>query len=375
MIGKRFIGLMSGTSIDGIDAALVRLEESGVSLEHTFSTAYGGSLRDRVFAVARGETADLHSAGLIDRELGYRFAEAAEELLRKADVHYRDVQAIGSHGQTVLHHPAEDERQRFTLQLGDPSTIAEQTGITTVADFRRRDIAAGGQGAPLVPLFHAAQFGRDGESRAIVNIGGIANATLLRGRRVVAGFDCGPGNTLLDSWVQRHRGEPCDRGGAWAAEHEVDEGLLLRLLDDAFLRRSGPRSTGPEHFNIAWLERALEQDAPEAGSVQATLCELTARSIVDSLAAEDMPDAVFVCGGGARNTDLMRRLNRLLETAGVRLGTTDELGLAAEWVEACAFAWLAAQTLAAAPGNAPTVTGARGPRILGSICPAGERPG
>lgn len=365
-----FVGLMSGTSVDAIDAALVHIAGAATELVATHSEPFPPELADWTRRVAAGNGDDLDSIARLDRALGARFADATMALLERQRTAAKDVIAIGSHGQTVRHRPGGAPAERYSVQLGDPSTIAENTGITTVADFRRRDIAAGGEGAPLVPAFHAARFGAGSSRRAIVNIGGIANATLLDGTTVLAGFDCGPGNTLLDAWTREHRGVDFDADGAWSAEHAVDSALLRRLLDDPYLQRHGPRSTGPEHFNLAWLRGHLAGERPP-GAVQATLCEFTASCIAASLReARPGPDAVFVCGGGARNTDLMRRLHRHLDAQGARLGTTDELGLAAEWVEACAFAWLAQRTIAGLAGNAPTATGAAGPRVLGGIYPA-----
>ena len=364
-----FIGLMSGTSVDAIDAALVRIDAGRVELLHQVSGAIPGALRESILRIARAEQDTLDRVARADRELARAFAETVVELLAGSAFSAADIAAIGSHGQTVRHHPHADPQRRYTVQIGDPATIAERTGITTVADFRRRDIAACGEGAPLAPLFHAAQFGRAGRRRAIVNIGGIANATLLHGLAVEGGFDCGPGNTLLDGWVSAHRGEPFDRDGAWAAEHEVDARLLERLLADDYFARRGPRSTGPERFNRPWLD-ALRAGGEPPGVVQATLAQFTATAIARSLEGANI-EAIFVGGGGARNTDLMRRLHVQADARGIRLGTSDELGLAAEWVEACAFAWLAWRALTGLPGNAPSVTGATGPRVLGAIYPAG----
>ncbi|MFT7289410.1 MAG: anhydro-N-acetylmuramic acid kinase [Halieaceae bacterium] len=367
-----FIGIMSGTSLDGIDAVLAAIDAQGLTIQATHSSAFDPALRKRLYALARGTDDSIHSLGQLDRALGFAFAGAALALLDKAGYPAAQVAAIGCHGQTIRHFPGELAETRYTLQIGDPSTIAELTGITTIADFRRRDIAAGGEGAPLVPLYHAEAFGSESEDRAVVNIGGIANATLLHGRDVVAGFDCGPGNTLLDAWVQKHRHEPYDAHGAWAAEHPVNQALLGRLLSDPFFQRLGPRSTGPELFNLAWLQQHLEESL-DPGTVQATLSELSARAIADSiLGGAYGPAALYVCGGGARNTDLLRRLHGLLLGHGVRLGVTDELGVAAEWVEAGAFAWLASRTLQSLPGNSPQVTGAKGSRVLGGIYPAGS---
>lgn len=364
-----FIGLMSGTSVDAIDAVLVRIDAGRVELLHQASGSIPGALRESILRIARAEQDALDRVARADRELARAFARTVLDLLADSAFGAADIVAIGSHGQTVRHRPHADPQRRYTVQIGDPATITERTGITTVADFRRRDIAARGEGAPLAPLFHAAQFGRAGQRRAIVNIGGIANATLLKGLTVEGGFDCGPGNTLLDGWVSAHRGEPFDRNGAWAAEHEVDARLLERLLADDYFARRGPRSTGPERFNRAWLD-ALRRGGEPPGVIQATLAEFTAAAIARSLEGADI-DAIFVSGGGARNTDLMRRLHARTNSRGIRLGTSDELGLAAEWVEACAFAWLAWRTLAGLPGNAPPVTGATGPRVLGAIYPAG----
>ncbi|EAQ97983.1 anhydro-N-acetylmuramic acid kinase [Congregibacter litoralis] len=365
-----FVGLMSGTSMDGIDAALVEITDGQTQLKAVYSQPYDPALRARLAALASGDSESVDHLATLDRAVGLAFAQASEKLLQKAKQAASDITAIGSHGQTIRHRPFGPLAERYSLQIGDPASIAEITGITTVADFRRRDIAAGGQGAPLVPLFHAAQFGHAEQCRAVVNIGGISNATLLQGPKVIGGFDCGPGNTLLDAWIRRHRGLDFDADGAWSAEHTPDVALLDRLRADAYFAKSGPRSTGPELFNLAWLESYLRGSESE-GAVQATLAELTAFAIVDSLQrCDETPDALFVCGGGARNTDLMRRLHTRLDELHIRLGTTDEIGLAAEWVEACAFAWLAHRALSGLPGNADIVTGAEGPRVLGAIFPA-----
>jgi anhydro-N-acetylmuramic acid kinase len=362
-----YLGLMSGTSVDAIDAVLLEISGAKVRLVHGHSQPMEADLRHRVLAAARGETVDLDELCDLDRRLGEAFGATAVAALDAAAPACADLRAIGSHGQTIHHRSRRHTGTGYTLQLGDANIIAERTGAVTVADFRRADIAAGGEGAPLVPPFHAAVFGCPGEQRAILNIGGIANLTLLDGHQVVAGFDCGPGNTLLDAWIASQRGAPFDRHGAWAAEHAVDEALLAALLADPFFRLRGARSTGPEHFSLPWLHRHLDADlAP--GVVQATLAELTARSIATGLEETATPPAaVFVCGGGALNTDLMRRLHRLLEPRGVRVGTTHDLGMDPQWVEGAAFAWLAARRLQDLPGNAPAVTGAAGERVLGAI--------
>ena len=361
---------MSGTSMDGIDAILASVSENGCELKKHSTTQYPHDLAASVRSIAQGENDDLHTVAVANRAIGKAFAAAAEQLLEKAGVDRSDVVAIGSHGQTVRHHPPSVSSESYTLQIGDPATIAEMTGITTVAEFRTQDLAAGGEGAPLAPAFHAVQFGEAGKHRAIVNVGGISNATLLAGKEVIGGFDCGPGNTLLDAWINEVRSEPYDAHGAWSAEHQVIEPLLLGLTEDPYFDKRGPRSTGPEHFNLGWLKRYLT-GGENPGDVQATLAELTAFAIAQSL--EELwgdLEGVYVCGGGARNTDLMRRLGRRLAPHDIALGTTDDLGLDAEWVEASAWAWLAYARLHGIPANAPLVTGAAGPRVLGTITAA-----
>lgn len=362
---ERYLGLMSGTSVDGIDAALLTFEGGSSSVEATLGRPYDAPLRAAVANLCSPGDDGIDALGRADSLIAEAFAEAALALLAQEGIEPDAVSAIGSHGQTVRHRPR--QQPPFTLQLGDPGLIAERTGITVVADFRRRDIAAGGEGAPLAPAFHRARFGRPGVRRAIINIGGIANATLLDGEELVAGFDTGPGNTLLDAWAARHRGTAYDAHGAWSAEGEVLPALLERCLADPFFQLEGPRSTGREHFSSDWLDEQLaDLPAAAAGDVQATLAALTARSIHRGLQrASFPPDEVYVCGGGAHNDDLMRRLYGLLAPA--RLHSTAALGLDPDWVEAAAFAWLARQTLRGEPGNAPAVTGAAGPRVLGGI--------
>ena len=290
--------------------------------------------------------------------------------MAEAGVAHRQVKAIGSHGQTVRHRP--QGRLAFSLQIGDPSRIAERTGITTVADFRRRDIAAGGEGAPLVPAFHAALFRRPGEARAVLNVGGIANLTLLPGDpgAQISGFDTGPGNRLLDDWIRRHHGQDYDARGAWAATGQVEATLLEALLADPYFVRPPPKSTGTEHFNLAWAERSLPQLATlNREDVQATFAELTARSIGAAAAPARAcrPSACWCVAGAATTMHLMERI--ATAARGMQVETTDAHGIDADWVEAMAFAWLARETLAGRPGNLPAVTGAQGPRVLGGIYP------
>ena len=370
-----YVGLMSGTSADGIDAALVRCGSDGddsIELLATRALPLADELKAEIATLSHTGPNEIERLGVLDRELGEAFAGAVNTLLAEAEQSPNDVRAIGSHGQTLRHRPpSAGNPTAFTLQAGDPNTIAERTGITVVADFRRRDIAAGGEGAPLAPAFHAAAFASADHRRAIVNIGGISNATLLDGKTLVGGYDTGPGNTLLDYWVLRHEGKRFDQDGAWSAEGDVSEPLLAAMLSEEYFALDGPRSTGKEAFNPAWLDRHLAAfpDA-EPRNVQATLAELTARCIADAIQAAPIDiDEVYVCGGGASNTDLMRRLYRCLE--GKLLTDTSALGISADWVEAVAFAWLAHQTMEGLAGNAPAVTGASGLRVLGGIYPAG----
>ncbi len=369
--GDLFVGLMSGTSMDAVDAVVVRLGESRFELLDCHEQPIPVTLRDRIHELSHPGADEVTRLGALDRELGACFAEATSTLLLKAGIPAEQVKAVGSHGQTVRHHPPtaiESGATAFTLQIGDPNTIAELTGITTVADFRRRDIAAGGEGAPLVPAFHDFLFADAARRRAVVNIGGIANVSLLVDGEV-SGFDTGPGNTLLDQWVYRHRGEHYDPLGAWGAEGEVDAPLLEALTQHPYLALPPPKSTGKESFNLRWLDGVLanySEASPQ--DVQATLAEFTAASIAEGLADCEL-DEVFVCGGGASNTDLMRRLYQRLSP--IALGTTAELGCDPAWVEAAAFAWLAWRTLDGLPGNVPAVTGAGGPRVLGAIYPGG----
>ena len=362
-----YIGLMSGTSVDGIDAVVVSLAESGaVNLKATHQNAFPPDVRQRIQGLCSPGENELDRAGALDVELGRLFANAANAVLDRAGLTPADIRAIGSHGQTVRHRPAGPNA--FSMQLANPSVIAQLTGITTVADFRMRDMAAGGQGAPLVPAFHDAQFRAPGKHRAIVNIGGIANVTYLPAddSHPVLGFDTGPGNTLLDQWHAAHRQTSHDVDGQWAASGTVQPALLQRLLSDEFFSKKSPKSTGREHFNLRWLERLLgDAGSCAAVDVQATLSELTAQSIAHDLKSLPAVDEVFLCGGGCHNTDLVKRLTRQLQ--GIRIGTTEALGIDPDWVEACAFAWLAHRTLGNQPGNLPSVTGARRPVTLGGI--------
>lgn len=361
-----YIGLMSGTSVDGIDAALAEITAPHtLRLLATHQHPFPPDLRAEIEALIHPDANELDREGELDVALGRLFAEAARSLLARSGHKPGAIRAIGSHGQTVRHRP--HAAYPFTRQIGNPSVIAEATGITTIADFRMRDMAAGGQGAPLVPAFHDWLFRKPGVNRAIVNIGGIANITWLpadAGAPVI-GFDTGPGNTLLDQWVYRQRGEHCDRDGTWAASGRVLEELLTHLLADDYFAQPPPKSTGREHFHLAWLEERLRSNMAPA-DIQATLAEFTGITISRGLRL--LPAAVeevYVCGGGAHNRDLLQRLRAQPGLA--PLATTAALGLDPDWVEAAAFAWLAHQTLAGKPGNLPSVTGARREAVLGGI--------
>ena len=360
MSGELFIGLMSGTSADGIDAVLVKSDGERGRLVATHHRPMPQDLRADVLAFRQSGDDELHRLATLDAQLANEYAVAVLALLTDAGVSAESVSAIGQHGQTLRHHPSGDIP--YTVQIGDPNRLAERTGITVVADFRRRDMAAGGQGAPLVPAFHAAQLAMPGIATAVVNIGGIANVTLIAADGGVTGWDTGPGNTLLDAWVSRHQGVPFDDGGDWAATGEIIHPLLSGMLEDPYFARPHPKSTGPELFNLDWVTSHLVNEA--AADVQRTLVELTAASIARAL-VDASPKVVRVCGGGARNGFLMQRLCARLPECEVT--TTAAAGVDPAWVEAWAFAWLAEQTLAGQPGNVPSVTGAKGPRVLGGI--------
>lgn len=355
-----YIGLMSGTSLDGVDAALVDLRSRPLLLGTVF-VPYPKQLKATLLALHHASSDELHRAALAGIRLSKLYAAAVGRLLRRCHVAPRAVRAIGCHGQTVRHRPASG----YTVQLGNPAWLAEHTGISVVADFRSRDIAAGGQGAPLVPAFHAAVFRSSRTHRVIVNLGGIANLTDLPRGGPVTGFDTGPGNVLLDAWVDRRFGKTFDRDGTLASRGRTLEPLLRTLLADPYFRRSPPKSTGRDHFNLDWL-RQSGASRFRAEDVQATLAELTARSVAEAVdrfcsGARE----VYLCGGGARNHDLVTRIARMLPEIAVR--STAQLGIHPDWVEAVAFAWLAQRRLRGEAANLPRVTGADKPRVLGAV--------
>jgi len=361
-----FLGLMSGTSADGIDAALVQFpQDGGCRFLHGHTHPWDPATREMLIALGQGaEPSSMDALGQLDATVGITFAAAANQLLEDAGVQRAQVQAIGSHGQTIRHRPLSNPA--FTWQIGDASRIAELTGITTVADFRRRDVAAGGHGAPLMPAFHLAMLGSADEDRAVLNLGGIANLSLIARDGSIRGFDTGPANALLDGWCQRHLGHSYDADGAFAASGRVDEALLARLLAEPWFALPPPKSTGREQFHLDWVAAQLPADALAPADVQATLLELTAATVADALLTQ-LPGArrLLVCGGGVRNPQLLLRLQARLP--GVVIGSSAEHGLDPDYMEAMGFAWLARETLAGRPGNLPSVRGARGPRILGAI--------
>jgi len=364
MPAEYFIGLMSGTSLDGVDAALVSFKSGKPDCVATYFRPYPEDVRLETLAIQIPDHDELRRAWILANQITDLYAEAVAGLLAEAGISETHVRAIGCHGQTVRHAPAAG----YTIQLNNPARLAEGTGIAVVADFRSRDIAAGGQGAPLVPAFHDAVFRTPVRHRVIANIGGIANLTNLAPNVPTGGFDCGPGNMLLDAWAARHLGTPHDEGGNWAKQGHVLPDLLARLVRHPFLAAPPPKSCGREEFGIAWLDGQLDGgEAPV--DVQATLVALTTAGIADAITQWcGTPAELFVCGGGAHNMAIMEALASALPPTVV--GTTDALGLPADWVEAVAFAWLAYRTLHGLPGNLPEVTGARGPRILGAIYPA-----
>ncbi len=369
--GALFIGLMSGTSMDGIDAALVAFGDHECDVLSVCAVAYLDELRTALLGASRKPaecTIDL--IGQLDQWVGECFRDAALQLIAESNYNAASITAIGSHGQTLRHQPR--AARPFSMQIGDANVIATGTGITTVADFRRRDIAAGGEGAPLTPAFHRWLFANDRKNRAVLNIGGIANVTMLHAAsKTVIGFDTGPGNTLLDGWARQHLEKPFDKGGDWAREGSVNELLLGQMLADLYFDQVPPKSTGFEYFNGAWVRSkmaSLGEDPVSAVDVQSTLAELTARTIATSILgfAPDIDD-VLVCGGGVHNTDMMQRLRSYL--AGVDVASTEGFGLHPDWVEAAAFAWLAKRCLEGRTGNLPEVTGATRHEVLGAIFP------
>ncbi|MEX5509331.1 anhydro-N-acetylmuramic acid kinase [Pseudomonas paralactis] len=360
-----YIGVMSGTSLDGLDIALIE-QDAAIKLIATHYIPMPDTLRAELLGLCASGPDEIARSAIAQQQWVTLAAQGIRALLEQHHLKPQDIRAIGSHGQTIRHEPA----RGFTVQIGNPALLTELTGISVVSDFRSRDVAAGGQGAPLVPAFHEALFGEHTGNRAVLNIGGFSNLSLIETDKPVAGFDCGPGNVLLDAWIHLQRGEQFDRNGQWAASGKTQPRLLNTLLSDPFFLTKGPKSTGREVFNLAWLQQHLSQlpfFAPE--DVQATLLELTALTIVESLqSAQPNTETLLICGGGAHNATLMNRLTTLLPSTHVSSTTT--YGVDPDWVEAMAFAWLAHCCLEGIAANRPSVTGARGLRVLGAIYPA-----
>ncbi|MDX1813073.1 MAG: anhydro-N-acetylmuramic acid kinase [Gammaproteobacteria bacterium] len=363
------LGLMSGTSVDAIDAVIAQIDEQNIKVVAAHTHSIPLTLKQAIFELCQPGDNEIDRMGELDFRLGNLFAEAANRLIEKSGLQPNSIKAIGSHGQTIRHRP--DLATPFTLQIANPAIIAQLCNTTTVADFRRADMAAGGQGAPLVPAFHDAIFSHDYHDRVVLNIGGMANISILPAdtNTEVSGFDTGPGNVLLNAWVEKHKQKTYDENGVWSAAYQYDEALLKALLAHPFFAKLPPKSTGREEFNLQWLRKVLDNMGRfiDPGIVQSTLCELTARSISDAIKKHaPHTSEILVCGGGAHNRDLIQRLQA---HSGVRISKTDELGINADYVEAAAFAWLAAQTMNMQPGNLPCVTGAREAVILGAIYP------
>ena len=367
MSKEYYIGLMSGTSVDGIDAGLYDLSGRKPHVIAFYYQPYPSDVKQKIQQLCKNYQAiSLQDYGELDTQLGELFAEACLSLLNKAKTDAKDVLAIGNHGQTLYHSP--NTALPFTLQIGDANIISQRTGITTIADFRRRDIAAGGQGAPLVPAFHQAVFQTNQENRVIVNIGGIANLSILPKdtTKNIIGFDTGPGNTLMDDWISRHKSCTYDNNGAWAAAGSIQADLLKQLKDDPYFSAAAPKSTGTEYFSADWLNEKLSklpEYAPE--DVQRTLCQLTAETIAEAIEKfASATEQIFICGGGIHNQTLFKALQQLLKAP---IASTENQGVSPDQVEAMAFAWLAKRTLQGITGNLPDVTGAKEAVILGGI--------
>jgi len=358
------IGMLSGTSRDGVDAVLVNFNRGSMNLLHATCTPYPAAIKLTLEQLLEtGKPPGKELANLLDENLGRFFARAAQNLVREAGMEMRDIRAIGSHGQNVWHQPC--GKDPASIQLGKGHLIAINTGTTVVANFRMADVKAGGQGAPLAPLLHQELFRSEHENRAIANIGGIANLTILPSCGPVTGFDCGPGNCLMDAWTSLHLQTDFDDGGRWAAKGSMDPDLLKRLLADPYFEQHPPKSTGLEYFNFNWLNKLLGDPAPAPGVVQATLAELSAQSIARSLENTGLPERLLVCGGGVHNNYLMRRIAAALPAVVVE--PTSRHGADPNWVEGILFAWLARQRLNEQLQDTRTITGARQPVLLGEI--------
>lgn len=365
-----FIGLMSGTSLDGIDAGLFDFASENPITLSTLTTRFPVTVQQDLLALCTPGDNEIERLGVLDNILGELYAKAVNQLLQQTGIAHKEVKAIGCHGQTLRHRPPNNKSGKgFTLQIGDPNTLAELTGITTVADFRRRDMAVAGQGAPLAPAFHNAVFGSAKENRLVLNIGGIANITILPAQRgTVQGFDTGPGNVLMDCWAREAFGVNYDHNGDFAAQGSVNAILLQQMLADAYFMRTPPKSTGREYFTRDWLQAHLNRHKPGKHDVMATLCSLTVDAIANDIQQyAAATQRVLVCGGGVHNRSLMLNLQHRFNR--IPIESTLAYGIDPDFVEAAAFAWLAKQTLCGKSGNLPSVTGAEKPVILGGIYP------
>ncbi|ELY6273110.1 anhydro-N-acetylmuramic acid kinase [Cronobacter muytjensii] len=367
MKSGRYIGVMSGTSLDGVDVVLAAIDEHMVAQQASLSWPMPQAIKTAILDICQGQALTLSTLGRLDNQLGCLFADAVNALMQQQNLRPEDVMAIGCHGQTVWHEPTGSAPH--TLQIGDNNQIVARTGVSVVGDFRRRDMALGGQGAPLVPAFHQALLAHPTERRMVLNIGGIANLSLLFPGQPVKGFDTGPGNMLMDAWIWRQKGKPYDKDGEWAESGSVVRPLLQQMLSDPYFSAPAPKSTGREYFNYGWIERQLSLFAGLAPQdVQATLLELTASTVAREVQLSGGAERLIFCGGGARNPRLVARLAALLP--GTEVSSTDEMGIRGDDMEALAFAWLAYRTLSGEPGNLPSVTGAREASVLGAIFPA-----
>ncbi|WP_341659738.1 anhydro-N-acetylmuramic acid kinase [Vibrio sp.] len=362
---EQYIGIMSGTSLDGIDVVLTEISDGKVELIEAKSFEYPDVIKQHVLSVSLGQSTDLTKLGKLDNQLGHLYAESVLALLKETGVDKERVTAIGNHGQTVFHQPT--GKTPFTIQLGDANIIAARTGITTVADFRRKDIALGGQGAPLVPAFHDALFRSQEFTTVVLNIGGIANISVLSPEQSVLGYDTGPGNLLMDAWCAKHKDLPYDKDAVFALQGSVHTPLLDELLAEPYLTKPSPKSTGRELFNLTWLGKVLEKYSCSAEDVQRTLCEYTAQTICNEVKRYDnnSRQRLLVCGGGAKNPLLMKRLKALLPLWSVE--STESEGIDSQNIEAMAFAWLAYRRMHNLPSNIPQVTGASRLASLGVV--------
>jgi len=370
MADDLYIGLMSGTSLDGIDAALVSFKDKQASVIETTCLPLSKTIKDEIRSLINPKTNEINRLMSLDVQLAKIFSEAVKQLLIKANVKKKDIVAIGSHGQTIRHLPTSEYPS--TLQITDPNIIAEVTGITTIADFRRRDMAAGGQGAPLVPAFHEKIFRHNEKNRVILNLGGIANITILPADKniPITGFDTGPANTLINNWIQQHKNKSYDENGSWASSGQINEDFLNALLSDEYFTLLPPKSTGTEYFNSSWLSNHLSEfPFVSAEDVQASLTRFTARTISNAINTYATKitnvDEVIVCGGGVHNNYLMQQLQE--ELLNIKINSSAKYDLDPDYIEATAFAWLAKQTIEHKTGNLPEVTGAKNKVILGAI--------